>query len=213
MKAVFLSDFDGTATALDFYKIVLNAIGPTGWDYVTEYRKTGKVDYHFLNRIFGWLDLTQEAYEGLLDTIEIDHTLSTLIRFLEAHQIDFSFVSAGFDRYILDVLQRKGFGPLPLITNPGIFKGGRMKMLPDESSPFYSPVFGIDKGLVVADFKKHYDLVYFAGDTEPDFSAAKAADVVFAKGELIPLLLAANKDFIAFKRYEELLPQLKAGLL
>ncbi len=213
MKAIFLSDFDGTATAKDFYKIVLDAIGPQGWDYVAAHRKTGKVDYHFLNHIFGWLDLTHQAYEALLDTIEIDETLMALIGFLEQHQIEFSFVSAGFDRYILDALQRKGFGQIALITNPGIFQEGRMKMIPDQNSPFYSPVFGIDKGLVVADFKKRYDLVYFAGDTEPDFTAAMAADVVFAKGELIPQLEAANKPFIAFERYEELLPHLKAVLL
>lgn len=212
MKRVFLSDFDGTATALDFYKIVLNAIGSEGWAFVEAYRKTGKVDYHFLNRIFGWHPLSDQDYMGLLEAIEIDPTLGQLLNFLDQQQIDFSFVSAGFDRYIEDVLMLRGYGRIPLITNPGVFEGGLLKMVPDVASPYYSPIFGIDKGLVVADFKTRYDLVYFAGDTEPDFGAAMAADVVFAKGELIPQLKAAGKPYIAFENYAELMPYLLGDL-
>lgn len=212
MKKLFVSDFDGTATALDFYKIVLNKIGEQGWQYVEDYRKTGKVDYHFLNKIFGWHILTDEEYQDLIDTIELDVHLRTLLDYLNSKDIAFKFVSAGFDKYIKDVLKKHGYGDVEVITNPGYFEEGIMRMAPTVSSPFYSEVFGIDKGKVLRHYKNDYEKIYFAGDTEPDLAAALEADVIFAKGELISLLEHNNKAYIAFNTYEEVVEHLKRGI-
>lgn len=212
MKKIFVSDFDGTATALDFYKIVLNKIGDEGWHFVDTYRKTGKVDYHFLNKIFGWQPFTDEDYKGLIENIDLDETLRPFLAYLRVEAIDFTFVSAGFDRYIYDVLQKKGYNDVQVITNPGFFKEGVLGMTPDKGSPYYSELFGIDKSMVINDIKKEYDKIYFAGDTEPDLGAALVADVVFAKGELIPLLEAHKKAYKVFETYEEIIKYLKAGV-
>lgn len=211
MRKLFVSDFDGTATALDFYKIVLNKIGDEGWQYVKDYRKTGKVDYHFLNKIFAWHVLSDEAYEDLINTIELDPTLKPFLEFLQDEGIGFKFVSAGFDRYIHDVLKKEGYKDIEVITNPGFFEEGIMGMAPDESSAFYSKLFGVDKGAIMRDLKTSFDMIYFAGDTEPDLGAALEADIVFAKGELIPLLMEKNKPFIAFEKFEEIIEHLKVG--
>lgn len=211
MKKLFVSDFDGTATALDFYKIVLNRIGQEGWDYVENYRKTGKVDYNFLNTIFGWETISQASYDELINTIELDPTLRPFLTYLESENIDFTFVSAGFDKYIDDILLKENYD-VKVMTNPGEFKDGIMKMLPDLESPFYSELFGIDKGKVMEHFRKENEFLYFAGDTEPDLGAALKSDVVFAKGELQPLLEKHNKSYIAFERFEEIIEHLKAGV-
>lgn len=212
MNKIFVSDFDGTATALDFYKIVLNRIGDAGWEYVKEYRKTGKVDYHFLNKIFGWELLSDEDYDQLIDTIELDKTLKPFLAYLEEINLPFKFVSAGFDKYIEDILDKEGYENIDVMTNPGSFKDGILKMSPDEASPFYSELFGIDKGKVMKSLSETYDFMYFAGDTEPDLGAALEADVVFAKGELIPLLEKHKKAYIAFESYEEIIEHLKVGV-
>jgi len=212
MKKLFVSDFDGTATALDFYKIVLNMIGEEGWNYVTEYRKTGKVDYHFLNKIFGWHKLSDKEYESLINTIELDDTLKDFLSYLEEAEVEFKFVSAGFDKYIDDILEKEGYENVEVMTNPGSFEDGIMKMSPDTNSPFYHDLFGIDKGKVMRHLKQGADKVYFAGDTEPDFTAALEADVVFAKGELIPMLEKNNKSYIKFDKYIEIVEHLKAGV-
>lgn len=211
MKKIFVSDFDGTATALDFYKIVLNKIGQEGWDYVEAYRKTGKVDYHFLNKIFGWHKWSEEDYNQLIGTIELDETLKIFLAYLDEEAIDFKFVSAGFDRYIDDILKKEGYKDVEVMTNPGSFEDGVMKMSPDETSPFYSELFGINKGEVMKALRSDYEKMYFAGDTEPDLTAALEADVVFAKGELIPFLKAHNKAYIAFDKYSDIIEHLKAG--
>jgi 2,3-diketo-5-methylthio-1-phosphopentane phosphatase len=212
MKKIFVSDFDGTATALDFYKIVLNDIGNEGWEYVEEYRKTGKVDYHFLNTIFGWKTYDERSYSQLINTIELDETLKTFLSYLESQQIDFKFVSAGFDKYIDDILILEGYDNVEVMTNPGEFKNGKMKMLPDQEDKHYHKLFGIDKGAVLKDIKASYDKVYFAGDTEPDLTAALEADVVFAKGELVDFLEKHGKAYIKFERYEEIIKHLKEGV-
>ncbi len=85
-------------------------------------------------------------------------------------------------------------------------------MKPEETSPFYHKLFGIDKGEVMRTLRKDFDFIYFAGDTEPDLSAALEADIVFAKGELIPFLEKNNKAYIAFEKYEEIVEHLKAGI-
>jgi len=212
MKKLFVSDFDGTATALDFYKIVLNKIGDEGWKYVEDYRKTGKVDYHFLNEIFGWKRLSNQEYDDLINSIELDPTLKDLLEYLAIENIDFKFVSAGFDKYINDVLKKEGYDDVEVITNPGYFEEGILRMEPDVSSTTYSELFGIDKGEVVRQLKKEFDKIYFAGDTEPDLAAALEADVVFAKGELISLLEENNKPYITFETYEEIVRHLKEGM-
>lgn len=212
MKRIFVSDFDGTATALDFYKIVLNMIGQEGWDYVEDYRKTGKVDYHFLNKIFGWHKLSQKEYDELIDTIELDSSLGDFLAYLKEIKVDFKFVSAGFDRYIDDILKKEGYMNVEVMTNPGTFENGIMKMSPDKNGPFYSELFGINKGEVMKSLKTSYDKMYFAGDTEPDLTAALEADVVFAKGELIPLLEKNNKPYIKFDKYSDVIEHLKAGV-
>jgi 2,3-diketo-5-methylthio-1-phosphopentane phosphatase len=211
MKKLFVSDFDGTATALDFYKIVLNKIGDEGWKYVEDYRKTGKVDYHFLNKIFGWSKLSDDEYSELINTIELDSTLKDFLVYLTNEKIGFKFVSAGFDKYIDDVLKRDGYENVEVLTNPGFFEDGILRMAPDVESTTYHKLFGIDKGEVVRQLRADFDTIYFAGDTEPDLGAALEADVVFAKGELIPFLEKNNKPFIAFETYEEIVNHLKAG--
>jgi len=209
MKKLFVSDFDGTATALDFYKIVLNYIGQEGWDYVADYRKTGKVDYHFLNKIFGWHTLSQEAYDALIDTIELDETLKDFLAYLEGQGVPFKFVSAGFDRYIHDALKKIDLDHVTVLTNPGEFENGIMAMKPDPKDPFYSDLFGIDKGALMKAFKEEYDFVYFAGDTEPDLTAALAADLVFAKGELRSFLDQHGKAYIEFETYGDIMKYLE----
>lgn len=211
MSKIFVSDFDGTATKLDFYKIVLNRIGEAGWSYVEEYRKTGKVDYHFLNHIFGWERLTDADYAELIDTIELDETLRGFLDYLKIRGIDFKFVSAGFDKYIEDVLKKDHYQDVTVITNPGVFEDGILKMMPDPKSDTYHELFGIDKGEVIRQLRKDYDVIYFAGDTEPDLSAAMAADIVFAKGELIPFLEANHKKYIEFDTFEDIVQHMEAG--
>ena len=209
-KAIFISDFDGTVTARDFYKIMIDQhIGQPGWDYFTEYRKTHKLGYEFLNRIFGWKSLTATEYQELTGKISLDASLPDFLDFLGSRQVDFLLISAGFDRYILDTLERHGLQHLPLITNPSVFSEGKIEIVPDADTPWYSPLFGIDKGAAVRKIKQDYSLVFFAGDSEPDLGAALAADLVFATGELPELLDKEGKKYIPFTTFSEIQHYLK----
>jgi 2,3-diketo-5-methylthio-1-phosphopentane phosphatase len=114
---------------------------------------------------------------------------------------DFAVLSAGADYYIEKVLKHHGVEDVILIANKGIYENKGIKMTADNKSPYYSSLYGIDKGAVIQALKKEYKKVYFAGDSSPDLPAAKAADVAFARNELAKLLAKDEKVFIPYTSF------------
>jgi len=211
-KCVFISDFDGTITAKDFYWILLDDyIGEKGIAYYHEWKKTQKIGTEFLNTVFSWKKFSQAEMEEAIAKVSIDSHLNALLSFLKESGSDFWILSAGFDFYIEKALERRGLGHLNLFTNPGDFVNDSFIMLPDASSPFYSPVYGIDKEKVAMTAKEQFDILLFAGDSEPDFRAAIHADVIFAKHELARLLEQNEIRYYPYDNFEDILEILSSG--
>lgn len=203
---IFISDFDGTITNKDFYWILLDDfIGQKGIDYYTEWKKTKKIGIEFLNKVFTWHNFTEEERVQALDQVCIDKDLDKVIEFVEKNGGDFRILSAGFRYYIDYVLAKYDLSDIPVLTNEGAFREGRFIMEADESSPFYSELYGIDKEKVMCHYKTLYKKVCFAGDSEPDFGAAKHADVIFAKNELAHLLDQAGIKYYCYNNFADIL--------
>jgi 2-hydroxy-3-keto-5-methylthiopentenyl-1-phosphate phosphatase len=204
-KWVFISDFDGTITAKDFYWILLDDyIGRIGIDFYHEWKKNKKIGTEFLNTVFSWKQLTNLEKEEALSKVWIDPNLENVVSYVENHGGDFWILSAGFDYYIKDALARRGLDRIPLFTNPGEFANHHFRMLPDVSSPYYSPVYGIDKEKVALEAKTRYKTVIFAGDSEPDLYAAIHADVIFAKHELAKLLTEKKIAYYTYNDFKDI---------
>lgn len=210
---IFITDFDGTMSEKDFYGIIIDDyIGEEGKKYYTDWKKTNKVDVAFLNRVFSWHKFEDQELKEVLGKVKIDPYAKELYEYTQSNNGDFLILSAGFNYYIEQALKREGLEELRLITNEGVFENNVFVMKPDTTKEYYSSIYGVDKEKVVLEHKKEYEKVFFAGDSEPDFKAALAADLVFAKGELRHLLHEAQKPYHSFTSFSEIINILREVL-
>ncbi len=202
-KFAFVSDFDGTLTSKDFYKIIIDKyLDGWGTEFYSRWKQTQKINVEFLNRIFGSMGLSESELKKEILKIPFDESAKNFITQVKQRNGDFFIVSAGTSYYIEILLKHLSLEDIQVFSMKGEYIDGGIKISPDPKSMFYSPVFGIDKKKVIDEFKKKYEYVFFAGDSEPDLEAAKAADTAFACGELVNLLKGENKDFVYFKTFK-----------
>lgn len=210
-KFVFISDFDGTLTEKDFYKIITDEYLKEETKEMYKDWKNKKIkDVEYLGYVFGNIKRTEkEIYEDIMK-IKLDCFASEFIKNIQAEGGDFIVVSAGTGYYIDKVLKNNGIEGVEVYTNKGVFKDNGIHFVLDENSEFYSEIYGIDKMKVVKKLKGKYDKIFYAGDSEPDLKAALVADVVFAKSELIDFLKQEDKKFIEFNDFNDIWKKLKS---
>ncbi|MCX7923010.1 MAG: MtnX-like HAD-IB family phosphatase [Clostridia bacterium] len=204
-KFAFVSDFDGTLSSRDFYHIIIDKyMGNGGKEFYIEWKKTKKINVEFLNRIFGSINLSEEQIFDEIIKIPIDVHAKSFINNVKENNGDFYIVSAGTSYYIKILLEYLGLKDVKVISMEGIYSKGGIEIIPDSSSPYYSDIFGLDKRKVVESIRKDYEYIFFAGDSEPDLGAAKAADMVYARGELEELLRKEGIGFTAFSDFKQI---------
>ncbi|EMS71596.1 MtnX-like HAD-IB family phosphatase [Ruminiclostridium cellobioparum] len=203
-KFAFVSDFDGTLTDRDFYHIVMDKyLKDWAWDYYEEWKKTKKINVDFLNRIFGSMDRNEEEILEDILGLPLDPYAIDFIKKVEASGGDFYILSAGTSYYIKKLLGHFNIRNVTVISMEGRYQNRGITIMPDPKNEFYSSIWGIDKAKVVAALKARYEKVYFAGDSEPDIGAAKAADCAFARNDLKKHLSEQNVPFVPFNKYNE----------
>lgn len=196
-KFAFVSDFDGTLTERDFYHILIDRyIGKEGREFYREWKKTEKINVPFLNRIFAWSGLSEEALREEIYRLPFDPYGKKLIDEVEEQGGDFYIVSAGTSYYIDIFLKHLGLDHVKVISMPASYIDGRLVIQPDPQNPYFSTEFGLDKQKVMETLRREhgYDFMYFSGDSEPDYRAALYADVSFTKGELTELIRERNEQ-------------------
>ncbi|MCX8130961.1 MAG: MtnX-like HAD-IB family phosphatase [Clostridia bacterium] len=204
-RFAFVSDFDGTLTSKDFYHIVIEKyLGDKGRELYFNWKKTRKINVEFLNKIFGSTDLSERDLLEEILKIPIDDNAAGFMRKVKDAGGDFYIVSAGTSYYINILLNHLQIKDAHVISMNGVYKNGGIEIVPDPSSDHYSEVFGLDKRKVVEGLRKDYGYIFFAGDSEPDLGAAKAADTVYARGELSELLAREGIPFIPFTDFYQI---------
>lgn len=204
-KFAFVSDFDGTLSDKDFYHIVIDKyMGQVGRDFYHNWKKTKKINVEFLNLIFSNMGKSEEETRAEILNIPLDKYALNFIKKVQKAGGDFYVLSAGTSYYIKILLESLGIDDVSIISMEGMYKDGSIVITPDKDSPYYSEVFGVDKGKIIKELKEKYENVYFAGDSEPDISAAINADLAFAKGELQNLLKNEKCDYMQIDTYNDI---------
>ncbi len=213
MRNVLVSDFDGTMTARDFFKLAIQQLLPPDvTNFWQEYR-TGRIT-HFeaLQRYFAEIRCSEAEVLKVVDQMELDPDLPRAVADLRAAGWQVIVTSAGCDWYIRRLLARAGV-ELEVHANPGSYVAGRgLQMELPLGSPFLSPSLGIDKAGVVRRQIELGRTVAFAGDGFPDEEAAllALADLRFARGDLANVLRQHRQEFQTFTVWSEIARRLLA---
>lgn len=204
-KFAFISDFDGTLTNKDFYKMIIDEyLGEEGKELYKAWRRNEYKDKDFLHKIYSSINRDEdEILEDILK-IEWDKNADKVIQKVKEAGGDFIILSAGTSYYIDRLLKEKGLSDIKVYSNPGEYKNRGIHLNIDENNPYYSEVYGIDKGKIVADLKHKYSYVYYAGDSAPDIPPCKLADICFAKGTLQGMLQEEGVNFIPMSDYRDI---------
>jgi 2-hydroxy-3-keto-5-methylthiopentenyl-1-phosphate phosphatase len=190
---VLVSDFDGTMTRHDFYKLVIESLLPPGTpDYWAEYRAGRMTHFEALRRYFAAIRAPEAEVLRVVEQMELDSELPAAVAALERAGWKVVVASAGSDWYIRRLLGAAGV-EVEVHSNPGRFVAGQgLLMEMRKSSPYLSPTLGVDKKAVVRRYMDAGRPVAFAGDGFPDAEPARLvpAHLRFARGDLADVLRA-----------------------
>lgn len=200
-ECVLVSDFDGTMTRHDFYRLALaELVPPDTPNYWAEYR-SGKITHHeALRRYFASIRASEAEVLAVVDRMELDPQLGRSLASLRAAGWEVIVASAGCDWYIRRLLAAAGVD-LQVFANPGRFENGRgliMDLL--NASPYFSANLGVDKTEIVRSQLAAGKQVAFAGDGFPDVDPARLvpAELRFARADLADVL---QRDGLGFRSY------------
>jgi 2-hydroxy-3-keto-5-methylthiopentenyl-1-phosphate phosphatase len=200
-QLAIMCDFDGTITKIDVGHQIYTRFGDEKWLEINNRWRRGEISSR--DCLIGEYDLIdadeQEVMEHILK-MEIDPGFIKLAALCKANDIPLSIASDGFDFYINAVLDKYGLKDIPVFCNEMKFNGRKVEL----SFPYYEQgcgVCGNCKRLHVENFKK---TVIYIGDGLSDRYAAKTADIVFAKDELMDYLNDNNVKFIQFSNLDDI---------
>ena len=210
---VLVSDFDGTMTSRDFFKLAIRQLLPAdGPDFWADYRAGRITHFEALQRYFAEIRGSEAEVLAVVDQMELDPALKPSVARLRQAGWQVVVTSAGCDWYIRRLLARAGVD-LEVHSNPGRFvPGAGLRMELPLGSPFLSPSLGIDKAQVVRYHVAAGREAAFAGDGFPDEEAALLvpAGRRFARGDLADVLRAKGEGFREFESWSQIADDLLA---
>lgn len=213
---IFVTDFDGTMTKLDFYDLATRDLPTVATrDYWQDYVEGRLTHFEALAAIFASIRAPEEALEEILSLMTFDPGAAAAIQRLRAAGWRVVIASAGSSWYIQKLLARAGIEPgdVELHANPGTFspETGLVLTLPVEDA-FFDRGVGIDKPAIVADALQRAQRVVFAGDGRPDLASAKlvAPENRYATGWLAARLRQDAMPFHSFDKWSDIADDLLA---
>jgi 2,3-diketo-5-methylthio-1-phosphopentane phosphatase len=204
---VLVSDFDGTITRHDFYRLVLDELDDPQVEGLWQAYLDGKLT-HFaaLQRMFAALRLETDRAVELVRRMEPAPGLRRAVLALQRAGWEIVVASAGCAWYIDQILGALDL-ELTVYSNPGTYSPSTgLLMTPHDDSPFQDPDTGVDKLAIVREALARSERVAFAGDGPPDAAPARLvpAELRFARGEAARRLAAAGEDYVPFEVWTDI---------
>jgi 2,3-diketo-5-methylthio-1-phosphopentane phosphatase len=209
-RKTLVSDFDGTLTKHDFFRLALSHLPPQAIEPWSRYESGLTSHFDALQEIFSKLQISDQELDDLLSDMQIGPDLLNQWEKLQAAGWSLVIASAGCVFYIERILRRIGVNPI-IHANPGEFVPGiGLFMKRPEQSPFYRAETGIDKSAIVKQFLDSRCPTAFAGDGRPDLAPALFVEPKyrFAKGWLADELERLAVPYIRFENWGEIVDRL-----
>jgi 2-hydroxy-3-keto-5-methylthiopentenyl-1-phosphate phosphatase len=203
---ILVSDFDGTMTERDFFRVALSHL-PSGADAPWERYEQGEAR-HFdaLAEIFSGLRVDESEFDAMLAEMHVESALAGSVELLQKAGWSLTIASAGCAFYIQRILNVLGIKAV-LHANPGYFIPGRgLFMELPRQSPFFTAETGIDKASIVRHYLDQGFDAAFAGDGRPDLAPALllSPERRFARGWLAEELQRRREPFVRFTRWSDI---------
>jgi 2,3-diketo-5-methylthio-1-phosphopentane phosphatase len=205
--SVLVSDFDGTMTRNDFYKLAVELLVPKGTpNYWSEYRAGTITHFEALRRYFATIRANETEVLAVVDQMELDPGLPAAVEELRRAGWNVVVTSAGCAWYINRLLAAAGVD-IEVHSNPGRYETGKgLLMEMPTGSPYLSQTLGVDKAGVVRRQLEEGRTVAFAGDGFADADAARlvAGELRFARADLASVLEEEKLPFHPFEKWSDI---------
>ena len=204
---VLVTDFDGTMTLHDFYRLIVERfLTPQDIVLWENYRRGEITHFQALQRIFRRIHRPKSSVLEILRDMQIDPRLPQCVDSLRKAGWDVVVASAGCEWYVKPMIVNLGVN-ITIHANPGEYpENGPLEMYEPKDSPFYCPETGIDKAGIVRFYQRQGKTVAYAGDgyTDADAALLVSDDLRFARADLAETMEKQGKPFHPFHVWSDI---------
>ena len=181
VRPAVLTDFDDTAAVQNVAELLLHRFGDPTWTDVRQQFRDGHMNLKEYQEItFRNIRADRSAMQHYVrERANLRPYFGELHQFCRGHDIPLAVVSQGLDFYISALLERDGYGDVPIYAVDTSFDRGQISYHYNHAYPGMEAQ-GNSKALVVERFQQQGHFVIFAGDGASDQEASQRADMVFA---------------------------------
>jgi 2,3-diketo-5-methylthio-1-phosphopentane phosphatase len=201
-------DFDGTITVHDLSLATLDAFGHPSWRSWEDRWRRGEISsVENMRQQFAQVSATDADLTRLYDAAEVTPGFPALASWCRSRGAPLAVLSDGLDIYIRRVLRRLGLDDVPWAANHAEVSGGRVHL----GFPHHNPSCGrcgTCKCSFVQALRGRFDSVAYVGDGHSDRCAVMVSDVVFAKGDLAAICARADRSFVPFQDFHDVIAEL-----
>ena len=208
LSPAFLTDFDDTAAVQNVAELLLNRFGDTTWTEVRQQFRNGEMNLKEYQEItFRNIRADRSAMQHYVrEHATLRPYFNELHHYCRSHSIPLAVVSQGLDFYISALLDRDGFGDVPVYAVNTSFDQGRIFYHYNHPHPGRKSQ-GNSKALIVEQYQRQGYFVLFAGDGASDQEASRQADMVFAHRTLARY---CKEEGIEYQHFQDFKPVLLA---
>jgi 2,3-diketo-5-methylthio-1-phosphopentane phosphatase len=206
LPPAFLTDFDDTAAVQNVAELLLNRFGDATWTEVRQQFRNGEMNLKEYQEItFRNIRADRSAMQHYVrEYATLRPYFNDLHCFCRRNNIPLAVVSQGLDFYISALLERDGFGDVPIYAVDTSFDQGRISYHYNHSHPGRESQ-GNSKALIVEQYQRQGYFVVFAGDGASDQEASRQADMVFAHRTLARYCEREGIEYQPFQDFKHIL--------
>jgi 2-hydroxy-3-keto-5-methylthiopentenyl-1-phosphate phosphatase len=210
VSLIVYCDFDGTVVPCDVeFEMFARFGGPRQAGEVVARWSRGEITARQrIEQGFANLHAPLGALNEFLDSVPIDPAFPAFVRFCREAGAPLVIVSEGMAWYIRRILERHGVGPLPMLANEIAFADPHDVSTARLAFPHYNGACdpcgqcGCCKRDLLRAQKGQGQQVVFISDGWADRHAAREADVLFARDNLLDYCRAQSLPALAFSDFD-----------
>ena len=203
-------DFDGTVTRDDTLVSILDRYGNPGWREVQDRVVSGELSIREgLQKEMGSVRASLEELTDLLSSrIRIDPTFPGFLERMRGRGVPVILLSGGFDLCVETVMVKSGVWPTRFLASRLRRNNGSW----EAEFPYSSAsceACGHCKGDPIRGWKGQGYVTVFAGNGVTDRCGALAADLTFAKDELVRWCAGRDLPAVSYETFDDIEEELK----